>query len=94
MDGSGGLAIASTFTELVLVARSASGQVQSMKYDLLHGWSAEASPAVGPVAALGLASFAHETKIMLALRDDVGRTFPRGFAAPVCRQEPGAKPSP
>ena len=72
IDGSGGLAMASTFTELVLVARSASGRLQCMKYDLLHGWSPEAAPVEGPVAALALASFAHETRIMLALRSDVG----------------------
>ncbi len=76
--------MASTFTELVLIARSASGQVHSMKYDLLHGWSVEASPAAGPVATLALASFAHETRIMLALRDEAGAvsTRVRGAGVP------------
>jgi hypothetical protein len=77
VDGSGGLALASTFTELIIVARSASGHVQCMKYDLLHGWSPAESPASTPVATLALASFAHETKIMLALRDDSGAVFTR-----------------
>ncbi len=72
IDGSGGLAMASTFTELVLVARSAAGRLQCMKYDLLHGWSPEPAPVEGPVAALALASFAHETRIMLAFRSDSG----------------------
>jgi hypothetical protein len=68
VDGSGGLAMASTFTELVLVARSTSGNVSCMKYDLLHGWSKETSPATGPVLEVALASFARETKIMFAQR--------------------------
>ena len=72
LDGSGGLAVASTFTELVLVARAATGNVQCMKYDLLHGWSADAFSFGGPVAGMAAASFAHETKIMLALREPSG----------------------
>jgi hypothetical protein len=72
IDGSGGLAMASTFTELVLVARSASGRLQCMKYDLLHGWSPDAAPVERPVAAFALASFAHETRIMLVSRSDSG----------------------
>jgi hypothetical protein len=77
IDGSGGIALASTFTELVLVARSASGHLQCVKYDLQQGWSAEASPAEGPVASFALASFAHETKIMLAFRDEAGSVSSR-----------------
>jgi hypothetical protein len=76
VDGAGGLAMASTFTELVLVARSRSGEVRCMKYDLLHGWSADLSPA-GTAAALALASFAHETKIMFAQRDESGAVSTR-----------------
>lgn len=72
VDGFGGLAMASTFTELVLVARSPSGHVSCMRYDLLHGWSAEVSPAAAPTATMALASFAHEAKIMFARRDDSG----------------------
>lgn len=84
VDGSGGLSMASTFTELVLVARALSGHVQCMKYDLLHGWSPEASPTDAQVATFALASFAHETKIMLALREDSGAvsTRLRGAGAP------------
>lgn len=77
VDGSGGIALASTFSELLLVARSASGQVRSMKYDLQRGWSAEASPAEGPVASFAMASFAHEMKIMLAFRDEGGSVSSR-----------------
>ena len=72
VDGFGGLAMASTFTELVLVARSLSGRVQCMRYDLLHGWSSETSPAAVPCATIALASFAHETRIMFAQREDSG----------------------
>jgi len=77
VDGWGGLSMASTFAELILVARSASGDVQCMKYDLLNGWTVEVSPASEPVEALALASFAHETKIMLALRDNSGAVVTR-----------------
>jgi Phosphoesterase family len=72
VDGFGGLAMASTFTELLLVARAPSGHVQCMRYDLLHGWSAETSPADAPAATFALASFAHETRIMFAQRDQSG----------------------
>jgi hypothetical protein len=77
LDGWGGLAMASTFTELVLVARSAAGHLQCMKYDLQHGWSSTPSPASDPVADVALVSFAHETKIMLALRDASGAVSTR-----------------
>jgi hypothetical protein len=77
LDGWGGLAMASTFTELVLVARSAAGNLQCMKYDLQHGWSSAQSPASDPVDDVALASFAHETKIMLALRDKSGAVSTR-----------------
>ena len=72
IEGAGGIAMASTFSELVLVARSTEGRLTCMKYDLQHGWSAAALPANAPVAAFALASFAHEKKIMLAFRDDSG----------------------
>jgi hypothetical protein len=81
LDGFGGLAMASTFTELLLVARSASGQVTCMRYDMLHGWSSETSPAVTPVAAFALASFAHETRIMFAQRDESGVVSTRAHCA-------------
>ena len=83
MDASGGLSMASTFTELILVTRSSSGHLQCMKYDLLHGWSREVPPTDAPVATVALASFAHETKIMLALREDSGAvsTHLRGSGA-------------
>jgi hypothetical protein len=77
VDGFGGLAMASIFTELVLVARSPSGHASCMRYDLLHGWSAEASPAAAPTATIALASFAHETKIMFAQRDESGVVYTR-----------------
>jgi hypothetical protein len=69
--------MASTFSELILLARSASGELHCMKYDLQHGWSVEASPLGGRVAAFALASFAHETKIMLAFRDESGAVWSR-----------------
>ena len=72
VDGFGGLAMASTFSELLLVARDRSGHVQCMRYDLLHGWSAETSPADAPAATFALASFAHELRIMFAQRDQSG----------------------
>jgi hypothetical protein len=77
VDGFGGLAMASTFTELVLVARSPSGHVNCMRYDLNHGWSSEISPVAAPTATIALASFAHETKIMFAGRDESGVVYTR-----------------
>lgn len=77
IDGSGGLAMTATFAELILVARSTSGNVQCMKYDLQHGWRAEAAPTDKPVAALALAAFAHDTKIMLVLCDESGNVTSR-----------------
>jgi hypothetical protein len=77
VDGFGGLAMASTFSELLLVARSLSGHVNCMRYDLLHGWSSETSPVAAPTAAIALASFAHETKIMFARRDESGVVYTR-----------------
>jgi len=77
IDGAGGIAMASTFSELVLVARSGSGHLGCLKYDLQHGWSAGASPAKDPVAAFALASFAHEQRIMLAFRDESGAVTSR-----------------
>jgi hypothetical protein len=91
-EGSGGLAMASTFTELVLLARSASGTLQCAKYDTQHGWSPEEPPIGATVAAFALASFARDMKIMFAFADisgdvcscvrgDHGST--NGWAAPV-----------
>lgn len=77
IDGRGGLAMASTFAELVVVARSENGALQSMKYDLQNGWSAEAPPLEGPVASFALSSFAHEMRIMLAYADETGAVFSR-----------------
>jgi hypothetical protein len=85
IDGSGGIAMASTFGELVLVARSAAGGLSCMKYDLQQGWRADAAPAHKRVAAVALASFDHERRIMLALRDDAGNLTSH------VRGEPGAK---
>ena len=73
IDGSGGLAIASTFTDLLLVARSKTGQLNCLKYDLQHGWSAETSPVDEPIAGIALASFDHETKIMFVFKDASGK---------------------
>lgn len=75
LEGSGGLAMAATFTELVLLACSVSGAFQCAKYDLLHGWSAESPPIGATVASFALASFARETKIMLAFADPSGDVF-------------------
>lgn len=69
LDGSGGLAAASTFTELVLLARSASGRLQCMTYDLRHGWSVQQPPTQSRVTAFALSSFSHETEIMAAFAD-------------------------
>ncbi|HTR85267.1 MAG TPA: alkaline phosphatase family protein [Reyranella sp.] len=85
-DGAGGIALASTFTELVLAARSATGKVKCLRYDLQHGWSSEPAP-VAEAADLALASFAHESRIMLVVRDGAGDV------ASFIRNAPGA-PSP
>lgn len=77
LDGSGGLAMASTFTELVLMARSASGKVQCMKYDLQNGWLGDSSPAATPAFGIALTSFAQYTMIMVALRDESGNVTTR-----------------
>lgn len=65
LDGSGGLAMASTFTGLVLLARSGSRRLRCMRYDLQHGWSVEQSPTNSKVATFALSSFSRETKIMV-----------------------------
>lgn len=75
VDGSGGLAMAATSTALILLARSSSGELVCMKYDLQHGWSVEKAPTSGPVAAFALSSFARETMTMLAFSDASGATF-------------------
>ena len=61
--------MASTFTELVLLAQSASGTLQCAKYNIQDGWSPEVSPTGATVSSFALASFAGETKIMLAFAD-------------------------
>ncbi|MBN9089896.1 MAG: hypothetical protein J0J01_23550 [Reyranella sp.] len=73
IDGGGGITMASTFSELVLVARSAAGRVSCMKYDLQKGWRAVAPPTDGQVAAVALSSFSRERRIMLATRDAAGK---------------------
>jgi Phosphoesterase family len=77
IDGAGGIAMASTFTELVLVSRSHSNRLVSMKYDLQRGWLPDESPAEDVVAAFALASFAHEERIMLVHRDEAGNVTSR-----------------
>ena len=73
VDGSGGIAMASTFTELVLVARAASGAIQYVTFDVARGWSG-AKPLPGaPVAeAVAMTAFDHNNRIMLALRNEGG----------------------
>lgn len=75
LDGSAGVSMASTFTEVVLVAHSISGVLQCMKYDLQHGWSSEEPPTDASVSAFALASFGHETKIMFAFANPSGTVF-------------------
>jgi hypothetical protein len=87
IDGSGGIAMASTFDELVLVARSAEGRLSCLKYDLQQGWRADTAPSDEPMADVVLASFARERRIMLAMRDGAGNVTSRvrggpGSAAP------------
>jgi len=73
VDGSGGIAMASTFTELLLVARAANGAIQYVKYDLQRGWSAAASlPGAPSAEAFAMAPFAGNQRVMLALRKDGG----------------------
>ena len=77
--------MASTFTELVLVARSAAGRLQCMKYDLLHGWSSVArSGRAGRSRLVALASFARETqdnaRFPRAIRETCNRAFARSAA--------------
>lgn len=75
IDGTGGLAMASTVNEVVLMARSASGDLQGMKYDFQKGWTDETSPVGSKGEGFALSSFAHESKIMLAYSDCSGATF-------------------
>ncbi|MGZ4790463.1 MAG: alkaline phosphatase family protein [Ilumatobacteraceae bacterium] len=67
IDCSGGLALASTYAELVLVGRDAAGELSWLCYDLQHGWSSPTSLPAGPVSSFALSSFDHEQRIMLAL---------------------------
>jgi hypothetical protein len=75
LDGSGGLAMASTFTELVLLARSGSGTLQCAVYDTQHGWSPEEPPTGATISSFTLASFDHETKIMFAFANPSGDVY-------------------
>lgn len=78
IDGSGSAALASTFTELVLVARSASGTLQCLTYDLQDGWSQTPEPlADGSVGGFALASFDHESALMLVFGDSSGNVTSR-----------------
>ncbi len=78
IDGSGGAALASTFTELVLVARSGSGMLQCLTYDLQDGWSQTPEPlADGNVGGFALASFDHELALMLVFVDSSGNVTSR-----------------
>ncbi|MGE3802671.1 MAG: alkaline phosphatase family protein [Candidatus Kapaibacterium sp.] len=77
LDGSGGLAMASTFFELVLLARSATGELQCMRYDLPNGWTTEVSPTDGAVQSFALASFAGYTKLMFTYADQDGNVSSR-----------------
>lgn len=78
VDGSGGAALASTFDQLVLVARSAAGELSCLTYDLQAGWSAAPKRVgKGRVAAFALQSFARETQIMLATADASGAVTTR-----------------
>jgi len=75
LEASGGLAMASTFSELLILARSGSGMLQCAKYDIQHGWSMEESSNSMIVGSFALASFAHETKIMLTFADLSGDVY-------------------
>ena len=72
LDGSGGVAMASTFSELVLLARSASGELHCMKYDLQGGWKESTSPVDGAVSSFALTSYMANTRIMAACADPDG----------------------
>jgi hypothetical protein len=85
VNGGGGIAMASTFGELVLVARSTAGRVSCLTYDLQRGWRDDAAPTDGQVAAVALSSFSHENRIMLAVKDDAGNV------TSYARREPGSK---
>jgi len=80
IDGSGGLAMASTFTDLILMALSASGTVQCRTYNLQSGWSRIPVPIDTKIAAISVISFARESKIMFAGRDVSGAVFTRVYA--------------
>lgn len=76
LDGSGGIALASTEAELLLIARSAGGVLQSMKYNLLNGWVPEAvASGETSVSAFALTSFADDSKLMLAFAQSCGAVF-------------------
>ena len=66
VDCSGGLGLASTYMELILVARDGAGALSFLTYDLQHGWSAPTALDGGQVSSFALASFDREQRIMLA----------------------------
>ncbi len=99
LDGSGGAAMASTFTELVLVARTASGELQCLTYDMQNGWSQTPEPlADGCAGGFALASFDHELALMLVFGDSSGNVTSRvrragawaeATPAPAAQMSPG-----
>jgi len=73
VDGSGGIAMASTFTELLLVVRPANGVLQYLTYDLQRGWSAAGPlPGAPSAEAFAMAPFDGNQRVMLALRKEDG----------------------
>jgi hypothetical protein len=82
-----GLALASTFTTLVLALRLADGAVVAMTYDDQAGWSVPAPVDAGPVDSLVLASIAEESALMLVTAATTGvasRVWAQqGWSAPV-----------
>lgn len=95
LDGSGGLAMASTFNELILLARSRSGTLQCKKYNLQDGWTDDTSPVSTKVTSFALCSFSRDTKIMLTYAESSGLVFShvRGPNAPSSWEKQIAVPS-
>ena len=78
IDGSGGAALVAGLEDLVLVARSASGEIGSLSYDTRKGWSKTPAP-LAPAGTVGFAvtAFNRDTKLMLAVADSEGKVSSR-----------------
>jgi hypothetical protein len=77
---SGGLALAATERELVLVYRGERGGLYALRYDLQSGWSASQEISSAPAAAMALAAFDERQRIMLAWQGEDGAVHSNVYA--------------